>query len=115
MASRKEGREGRSDKKRRSAADVDDGSGLVQQKLSEQELKDRNEELISWLVKDQTVKLKKSQAVAKFNADLKVSGERIKVLTRELDTGIAFVEAQLDLPGTEGGGEAGNDSEAEAS
>lgn len=106
-------------KKRR--AEADDGAGLVEQDLTEAELKDRNDELISWLVKNEQTKTKKKAAVEKFNGELKLQGEKIRVLTRELDTGKAYVDPQESFdypdppPPPEGEPAAGNDAQAAAS
>ncbi len=82
---------------RKALDDDDDGAGLVEQDLTEEELKDRNAELISWLVKQEQIATKKGAAVEKFNAELKLTKERIHVLTRELDTGKAYVDPQSDF------------------
>jgi hypothetical protein len=91
--------------------DDDDGAGLVEQDLTDEELKDRNDELISWLVKQEQIATKKGAAVEKFNAELKLAKERIHVLTRELDTKKAYVDPQQSLFDEP----VGNDAQAAAS
>lgn len=107
MAAAKKGRESR--KSNKSAED--DGSGLVEQALSAEEIKGRQDELISWLVKQEQTETKKSAAVKKFNADLKLADEKIRVLTREIDTGKAYVDPQTSMFPEE----QSNDSQAAAS
>ncbi len=91
----------------------DDGAGLVEQELTPEELRDRGEELISWLVKREQVEGKKGAAVEKFNAELKLAKERIHVLTREIDTKKAYVDPQESLPFNKPPGQ--NDAQAAAS
>lgn len=93
--------------------DDDDGAGLVEQALTPEELRDRQDELISWLVKREQVETKKGAAVEKFNAELKLAKERIHVLTREIDTKKAYVDPQEQLPFTDPPGQ--NDAQAVAS
>lgn len=114
MAAAKQGREKRSSRVNRES---DDGAGLVEQVLSPEELKERNDELISWLVKQETTVAKKKSAVEKFNGEIKLQKQRISVLTRELDTGKAFVDPQvsLDYPEPEKPASPRNDSQAAAS
>ena len=82
----------------RAAAEADDdGAGLIEQDLTPAELTDRQDELISWLVKREQVETKKSSAVEKFNAELKLAKQRIHVLTREIDTKKAYVDPQQTL------------------
>lgn len=100
----------------RKALDADDdGAGLVEQDLTPEELKDRSDELISWLVKQEQIGTKKGAAVEKFNAELKLAKERIHVLTRELDTGKAYVDPQQSLFDDAGAPPQGNDAQAAAS
>jgi hypothetical protein len=82
---------------RKALDDDDDGAGLVEQDLTEAELKDRGDELVSWLVKKEQIETKKSSAVEKFNAEIKLSKQRIHVLTREIDTRKAYVDPQQSL------------------
>jgi hypothetical protein len=82
---------------RAASLDDDDGAGLVEQALTPEELRDRSEELISWLVKREQVETKKGAAVEKFNAEIKLAKERIHVLTREIDSKKAYVDPQQTL------------------
>lgn len=99
----------------RAASDDDDGAGLVEQDLTPEELKDRGEELISWLVKREQVETKKGVAVEKFNAELKLAKERIHVLTREIDTKKAYVDPQQGFDYPDPPPPASNDAQAAAS
>lgn len=96
--------------------DDDDGAGLIEQELTADEMKDRQDELISWLVKREAVETKKKAAVEKFNAEVKLAKERIHVLTREIDTKKAYVDPQQTLFDEEPAPGAGsNDAQAAAS
>jgi len=101
---------------RKALDDDDDGAGLVEQDLTEAELKDRGDELVSWLVKKEQIETKKSSAVEKFNAEIKLSKQRIHVLTREIDTRKAYVDPQQSLfEDSSAPPPPGNDAQAAAS
>lgn len=93
MAGRRKGRESRAEK----AQVDDDGTGLVPVELNEHQKKERGEELVSWLAKKHQLEDKKKEQVKKINAELKLTGDKVRTLTRELDTGIAYVDPQLAL------------------
>jgi len=113
---KKAGAAGGAAAQRKGLDDDDDGAALVEQELTPDELKDRQDELISWLVKQEQIGTKKGAAVEKFNAELKLAKERIHVLTRELDTGKAYVDPQQSLfDEASSPPPAGNDAQAAAS
>ncbi len=106
---RRPGRE----KRAASAAEVeDDGSGLVPMELDDGEVKTRSAELVDWLVKRHQLEDKKREQVAKLNAEIKITRDRIRVLTRECDERVAYVDPQMTL-GYAGNG-ATNDQQASA-
>ncbi len=108
MAGRRKNRESRAEQ-----PPEDDGTGLVPVDLDETALKDRGDELVSWLVKDHQVSDKKREQVKKINAELKLIKDKIRTLTRELDTKIAYVDPQYAL--NFGTAKAGNDQQVAAS
>lgn len=106
MAGRRKGRDKRAEK---SESVEDDGTGLVPVELTEQQKKDRGDELVSWLCKRHQLEDKKREQVKKINAELKLAGDKVRTLTRELDTGVAYVDPQMALDYAAAGGS--NDSQ----
>ena len=75
----------------------DDALGLVPMELSDEQIQERYRELVDWNVKLEQVEEKKKEVVKKVNAELKTIKQRIRVTTRELDTGTAMVDPQYKL------------------
>ena len=90
MATRKKGREKR-------AGTTDEGTGLVRVKLTEEQWRERSDELASCIKKAEDVESKKSAAAEKYNGELKLLKTRISILADEVDTREANVEAQVAL------------------
>lgn len=93
MAGRRRGRESRAEQ----PAVEDDGTGLVPVDLDEAALKMRGDELVSWLVKEHQITDKKREQVKKINAEIKLVKDKVRTLTRELDTKVAYVDPQIAL------------------
>lgn len=111
MAGRRKGRE----KRATQTEPEDDGSGLVPMELDEQGVKERSEELVSWCVKHHQMVDKKKEQVAKINAEIKIARDRIRVLTRECDERVAYVDPQMAMPFGGGVGSSSNDAAVQAS
>jgi hypothetical protein len=94
MAQRKKGRETRSTKP---ADEADDGASLIAVRLDDEQLKVRGEELVSFIVKLESLENKKGEQVKKINAEIKLCKERSRVLARELDSGEAMIDRQQAL------------------
>lgn len=92
MAGRRKGRESRAEQ-----PVEDDGTGLVPVDLDEAALKERGDELVSWLVKEHQITDKKREQVKKINAEIKLVKDKVRTLTRELDTKVAYVDPQIAL------------------
>lgn len=111
MAGRRKGRE----KRAQQEAPEDDGSGLVPIDLDDQGVKERSEELVSWCVKRHQLEDKKKEQVAKINAEIKIARDKIRVLTRECDERVAYVDPQMAMPFGGVAPAAGNDAAVQAS
>ena len=75
----------------------DDGAALIAVPLDEGQLRERTDELVSFLVKLEGEETKKSEQVKKINASIKLCKERVRVLAREIDSREAFVDRQQAL------------------
>lgn len=98
---RRKGRENRAEKP---TEIEDEGAGLVPVDLDDQAIKERSEELVSWCVKRHQLEDRKREQVAKINAEIKITKDKIRVLTRECDERVAYVDPQQALPYTGGNG-----------
>ncbi len=98
MAQRKKGREARA-----AAGPVgpgegeDDGAALIAVPLDDGQIRERTDELVSFLVKVEIERTKKREQVKKINASIKLCDERVRVLAREIDSREAFVDRQQAL------------------
>lgn len=89
-ARKKKGREQR-------AATVDDGSGLVRVKLTDEQWRGRCDDLASALKKKEDIEGRKAAGNKKWNAELRQLEEQITVLADEVDTREANVSAQGNM------------------
>lgn len=91
MAARKaKGREKR-------AAVVDDGSGLVRVKLTDDEWRGRCDDLASALKKREDIQSRKNAGNSKWNAEIRQLDEQISILADEVDTRETNVAAQASM------------------
>lgn len=103
MAARKKGRDGRAQDKP-SDEPVDDGSQLMAVKLDAGQIEESRRELVDWLVKKSQLDEKKKAQVTKINKDIKLAEQEIARLTKQADTGVAYIDRQTDMFPTTGGG-----------
>lgn len=96
MAARKQGREKRASEKP-SDEPVDDGSQLMAVKLEPEQIEETRRTLVDWLVKRQQLADKKSAQVTKINKDIKLADQEIARLTKEADSGVAYIDRQTDM------------------
>lgn len=103
MAARKKDREKRASDKPSDEA-VDDGSSLMAVKLEADQIDGRRRELVDWLVKLTQLSEKKKAQVTKINKDIKLAEQEVARLTKEADSGVAYIDRQTQLFDGGGGG-----------